>query len=118
MRAIRKNYKKLRHERLHKRIRARVSGDATRPRLCVFKSNRFLSAQLIDDEKGTTLAAASTKGLKGKTPLENASLLGKTIAELAVKKSIQRVVFDRGGYIYAGKIKAVADGAREGGLKF
>lgn len=118
MRAIQKNQRKLKQERRHKRIRFRITGDAQRPRLSVFRSNRFLSVQLIDDTKGVTLATASTKTLKGKTPLEKASELGRTIASLASKKSIESVVFDRGGFLYAGKIKAVADGAREGGLKF
>ena len=108
----------MKRERRRGRIRSRVNGSAARPRLSVFKSNRYLSVQIIDDTAGKTIAAASTKSLKGKTPLEKASALGKSIAELARKQSVSKVVFDRGGYLYTGRIKAVADGAREGGLVF
>lgn len=100
------------------RIRRMVIGTSARPRLSVFRSNKFLYAQLIDDAAGRTLAAASTRGLLGKTMLERAAALGKTIAELSQKQKIQKVVFDRGGYIYTGRIKAVADGARKAGLIF
>ncbi len=99
------------------RIRAKVSGTTERPRLSVFKSNQFIYAQLIDDTTGTTLAAVSTEKSKGK-PLANAKEIGVAIAKLAMAKKVEKVVFDRGGYIYTGKIKAVADGAREGGLIF
>jgi large subunit ribosomal protein L18 len=104
-------------ERRHRRIRAKVSGTATRPRLSVFRSNRAISAQLIDDEKAVTLAAATSVTLKGSSA-EKAKTVGKTIAEKAKAKKIELAVFDRGGYLYAGAIKALADGAREGGLKF
>jgi len=100
------------------RIRAKVSGTTERPRLSVFKSNKFTYAQLIDDTTGKTIAAVSTEGAKAKTPLLAAQEAGKTLAEMATKKNVEKVVFDRGGYIYTGKIKAIADGAREGGLKF
>lgn len=100
------------------RIRSKVSGTLAMPRLSVFKSNKFISAQLIDDEKGVTLAQAQGKSLKAKTKTDQAVLVGKEIAKLALAKGISKVVFDRGGYIYTGKIKALADSAREGGLKF
>jgi large subunit ribosomal protein L18 len=96
-------------ERRHKRIRAKISGTAEKPRLSVFKSNRYIYAQLIDDEKGATLAATSgTDGTK----------VGTDLAKKALAANISKVVFDRGGYLYAGKIKAIADGARAGGLQF
>ncbi len=100
------------------RIRAKVFGTSERPRLSVFKSNKFVSAQLIDDNSGKTLAFATTKTTKSKTPLEGAKVVGAEIAKLAKAAKIEKVVFDRGGYIYTGKIKAVAEGAREGGLEF
>lgn len=101
----------------HKRIRARVSGTAERPRLAVFKSNRYISAQLIDDVTATTLASATSQGTK-KTLAEGAVLVGQKIAEAAKAKKIEAVVFDRGGFLYAGSIKRLADSARESGLKF
>lgn len=100
------------------RIRAKVSGTASRPRLSVFKSNKFVYVQLIDDVAGVTIAAASTKAVKGEKPLVAAGNVGKEIAKLATAKKINSIVFDRGGYIYTGKIKAVAEGARAGGLTF
>jgi large subunit ribosomal protein L18 len=104
-------------DRRHKRVRARISGTAARPRLAVFKSNRFVSAQLIDDEAGKTLAAAHGRSTKG--PLSaQAVAVGKAIAEDAKKAGIGAVVFDRGGYEYGGQIKALADAAREAGLTF
>jgi len=104
--------------RRHRRIRARISGTSETPRLSVFKSNRYISAQLIDDEKNVTLAAAHSRTVKGKTLLEKSALVGKDIAEKAAAKKIKKVVFDRGGFFYTGCVKALADGAREGGLKF
>lgn len=105
-----------------KRISSRVSGTAEQPRFAVFKSNTHMYAQLIDDDKGVTLVSASTleKEHKGKTKntLDGAKSIGKLIAERAKQKKIERVVFDRAGYLYHGKIKALADGAREAGLKF
>lgn len=101
--------KQLKIERRHKRIRSTLSGTALRPRLSVFRSNKFLYAQLIDDEKGHTLAQASS---------DDATKVGIAIAKAAKVLKIDKVVFDRGGYLYTGKIKAIADGAREGGLVF
>ena len=114
---MKSNSKQLKRERRHRRIRAKVSGTAARPRLSVFRSNRAISAQLIDDEKSVTIAAASSVSLKG-TSAEKARVVGKTIAETAKEKKVTAAVFDRGGYLYAGAIKALADGAREGGLTF
>jgi large subunit ribosomal protein L18 len=103
--------------RRHKRIRAKISGTAARPRLSVFKSHKFIFLQLVDDENGKTLASAWSKGLKGK-PAERAREVGALLAKRAAAAKIASVVFDRGGYLYTGHIKAVAEGAREGGLKF
>ncbi len=105
-------------ERRKKRIRAKISGTATRPRLSVFKSNAHISAQLIDDVLGVTVAASHSKVVKGKTLMEKATALGQDIAEKALAKKITMVVFDRGGYSYTGKVKAIAEGARQGGLTF
>ncbi len=111
------NKKTEKRMRRHRRIRAKVIGTATRPRLSVFRSNRAISAQLIDDDKAVTLAAASSATLKGSSA-EKATKVGKTIAEQALAKGVKTAVFDRGGYLYTGAIKALADGAREGGLAF
>lgn len=100
------------------RIRAKLSGTAERPRLAVFKSNKFIYAQVIDDAKGHTMAAADTRALKGATPVERAKELGAEIAKRAKAAKVAKVVFDRGGFLYTGKIKMVADAAREGGLEF
>ncbi len=102
--------------RRHARIRARVIGSATKPRLAVFRSNRFVYAQLINDELGTTVAAVDSRKVAGATALERATVVGATIAEAAKKAGIEAVVFDRGGFRYMGAIAAVADGARKGGL--
>lgn len=104
--------------RRHKRIRAKVSGTAARPRLAIFKSNSYIYAQLIDDTKGATLAASSDLGLKGKTKTERAKLAGEALAKSAKAKGLEAVVFDRGGFIYTGRVRAFAEGAREGGLAF
>lgn len=104
--------------RRHVRIRARVIGTAERPRLAVFRSNRFVYAQLIDDAKGTTIAASDSRLAKGATARERATFVGKSIAEQAKKKGVEKAVFDRGGFQYQGVIAALADGAREGGLSF
>ncbi|GMU73992.1 MAG: 50S ribosomal protein L18 [Candidatus Campbellbacteria bacterium] len=98
------------------RIRAKISGTPERPRFAVFRSNRALSVQLIDDTSGTTIVSGTTRDMKGK-PLANAKALGLQIAKDAKAKKIDAVVFDRGGFSYTGNIAAVADGAREGGLK-
>jgi large subunit ribosomal protein L18 len=107
-------------ERRHRRVRKRVFGTAERPRLVVFRSNRGIEAQLVDDVEGKTLAAASwlhlKKGLKGKKT-EQAAEVGKLLAQNAKKADVEEAVFDRGGYLYHGRVKALAEGAREGGLK-
>jgi large subunit ribosomal protein L18 len=110
--------KTIKRERRHKRIRAKVSGTVERPRLSVFKSNKFIYAQIIDDVSMITLASASSEKAKGKTAILRAAETGVLIAKAALAKKIEAVVFDRGGYVYTGKVKALADGAREGGLKF
>ena len=108
-------------ERRHRRVRGKVRGTAQRPRLMVFRSNRGIFAQLVDDDAGKTLAASSWIGLpkafKG-DKTEQAAEVGKQIAAVAKKAGVERVVFDRGGYLYHGRVKALADGAREGGLTF
>lgn len=105
-------------ERRHARVRAKIFGTAERPRLAVFKSHKNIYAQVINDEKGHTLASASSMALKGKKAAEKAKEVGLGVAKAALAAKIKKVVFDRGGYLYAGKIKQVADGAREGGLEF
>jgi large subunit ribosomal protein L18 len=109
-----------RRERIKKGIRRKITGTSESPRLSVFRSNRGIYAQIIDDSKGVTLAAASTLELGDKTRLniDNAKAIGKKVAEKAVSSGIKTVVFDRNGYLYHGNIKALAEGAREGGLKF
>ncbi len=105
----------------HNRVRGKISGTAERPRLCVFRSENHIYAQIIDDVAGNTLVSASTveKSFEGKgSNIEAAKKIGAVIAERALKKGIEDVVFDRGGYIYHGRVKALAEGAREGGLKF
>ena len=108
----------------HARIRRKISGTSLRPRLSVYRSTNEIYCQVIDDEKQTTLVSASSKekalaeSLKGKTKSEQARLVGEAVAKKALDKKITEVVFDRGGYIYTGRIKAVAEGAREAGLKF
>ncbi len=115
--------KTARRARIHKRIRGTVSGTAQRPRLSVFRSNKEIYAQLIDDVNGITLAAASSKDKdldpSGATnKVEVAALVGKAVAAKATKAGVSEVTFDRGGYLYHGRVKSLADGAREGGLKF
>ncbi len=108
-------------QRRHRRVRAKISGTPERPRLNVYRSNQNIYAQLIDDVAGVTLASASTveKGFEGATGnAEAAKKVGKTIAERAKEKGIEKVVFDRSGYIYHGRVAALAEGAREGGLQF
>ena len=107
--------------RRHRRVRSKVAGTAERPRLAVFRSNRGITAQLIDDQNARTLAAASwlelKKGFKGAKSAQAAEV-GKALAAAAKKAGIEACVFDRGGYLYHGRVKALADGAREGGLRF
>ena len=105
----------------HKRVRGKISGTKERPRLNVFRSSKHIYAQIIDDVAGTTLCAASTldKGFEGATGnAEAAKKVGQAVAEKAAKLGITEVVFDRGGFIYHGRVKALAEGARDGGLKF
>lgn len=111
--------KNILHARRKGRVRAKISGTAARPRLNVFRSNTGMFLQLIDDENGVTLVSAHSKEIKGiiKKSLV-AEALGKSLAEKAVAKKITKVVFDRGGNLYTGRIKAAADGARAGGLEF
>lgn len=112
------NKKISRRIRRKSKIRGKISGDASRPRLSVYKSNNHISAQLIDDVKRVTLGAASDIKIKKGNRSERAKTIGKEIAEIAKKKKITEVVFDRSGYKYHGRIKELADAAREGGLKF
>ncbi len=106
-----------RRQRRRHKIRKTVQGTSQRPRLVVFRSNTGVYAQLIDDSQGFTLAAASSKGLTGKKS-ERAKQAGAAIAQVAQEKGIKSVVFDRNGYLYHGRVKALADGAREAGLAF
>jgi len=119
-----KNERKDGRLRRKRRIRKKVTGSQARPRLTVFRSNRHIYCQVIDDVSGTTLVSASTKDaevsatLDGKDKSEQAKEVGKALAARALGKGIQNVVFDRNGYIYHGRVAAVADGAREAGLQF
>lgn len=105
-------------KRRHRRVRARVSGSAERPRLSVYKSNTRLTAQIIDDERGVTLAAVTSEGEKGASPREKAEAAAVTLAKRAGEKGVKKVVFDRGGFQYIGTIKAFAEAARKAGLDF
>ena len=105
----------------HLRVRNKISGTAERPRLCVFRSNKGIYAQIIDDTVGKTLVSASTLDKEVKTKasnIESAKEVGELVGKRALKAGIENVVFDRGGYIYHGKVKALAEAAREAGLKF
>lgn len=115
--AFNKNSRRL---RIKQGIRRKISGTDSRPRLSVFKSNTGIYAQLVDDLKGHTLAQASSKelGAKANTTVSVSKEVGKKLAERAVANGVNTVVFDRNGYLYHGNVKALADGAREGGLKF
>ena len=121
---VKKDSRQKAREKKHLRIRKRFSGTPERPRLSVFRSNKHIYAQVIDDEAGNTLAAASTldKDLAGSLSntddVEAAAAVGKAIAQKALDKGIKTVVFDRGGYIYQGKVAALAEAAREAGLEF
>lgn len=104
--------------RRHIRIRRKIRGTSERPRLCVFRSNRHIYAQIIDDDNHRTLASTGRLQHSDKGKIAESRLVGQRIAKLALEKGIQQVVFDRGGYIYHGRIKALAEAAREAGLKF
>ena len=104
-------------KRIHMRVRKKVNGTSERPRLSVYRSNKAIYCQVINDLDGQTLASASSQGLTGNNTAQ-ASEVGKLIAERAKTAGIQAVVFDRGGYLYHGRVKALAEGAREAGLKF
>jgi large subunit ribosomal protein L18 len=104
-------------DRRRKRIRAKIAGTAERPRLSIYKSNTAMYAQLINDDKGVTIASVSTLKAKG-NKTESSKSAGIELAKLAKAKGVVKVVFDRGGFIYTGRVKAIADGAREGGLEF
>ena len=111
--------KQIKRTRIHTKIRKRVSGTASRPRLSIFRSNKHMYAQLINDETGKVLISVSDFKMKSKKgKVEQSMEIGKQMAKEALAKKIESVVFDRGGNRYHGRIKAVADGAREGGLKF
>ncbi len=116
--------KRLARKRRHRRVRKRVVGTAERPRLNVFRSLRHIYAQVINDEIGHTLVSASTvdaqvrEQIDGLSKTEQARVVGKVLAERALAKGVTRVVFDRGGYKYHGRVKALAEGSREGGLEF
>ena len=113
-----------RRRRIHYRIRKHVSGTAEKPRMVVFRSNKQIYVQVIDDEQGKTLVAASSNDkqlaaeCKGKSGIEAAAIVGKAIAERAIAKGIKTISFDRGGYLFHGRVKSLADAAREGGLEF
>jgi large subunit ribosomal protein L18 len=120
---MKKESKKEKRYRRHKRVRGKIFGTIERPRLCVFRSAKHIYCQLINDEKGQTLVSASDLELKLKTKSQKSKTkiafeVGKLIAQKAKEKKIEKVVFDRGGFKYHGKVKALAEGAREGGLKF
>lgn len=110
---MKNNIKKQKRIRRHVKIRTRVSGTASTPRLAVFRSNKFMYVQLINDEKAVTMASA-----KGAKSVKSAGAIGKSIAEKALALKVKSVVFDRGGFGFKGRVKALADGAREAGLKF
>ena len=118
---VSKTDRKLERARRHKRVRTKISGTAERPRLCIYRSNTNIYAQIIDDAQGITLVSASTldKAVKTKhANIEAAKEVGALIAKKAIEKDIKEVVFDRGGYIYHGVVKELAEAARENGLKF
>ncbi len=118
---VSKTDRKLERERRHVRVRTKISGTAERPRLCMYRSNKNIYAQIIDDVAGTTLVQASTMDKEVKTKYSNkeaAKEVGTLIAKRAIDKKIKTVVFDRSGYIYHGVVKELAEAAREGGLEF
>ncbi|RCS27477.1 50S ribosomal protein L18 [Polaribacter sp. WD7] len=107
-----------RRARIKRRIRKIVSGTAAKPRLSVYRSNKEIYAQLVDDVNGVTLASVSSRDIKASTKAEASAVVGKTIAEKATKAGVETVAFDRNGYLYHGRVKVLADAAREAGLKF
>ena len=109
---------KERRRRIHYRVRKKLSGTASRPRLAVNRSNKWIYAQIIDDTTGHTILSASSMGMSEGTKTEQATKVGQLLAEKAKAEGIEGVVFDRGGFLYHGRVKALADGAREGGLQF
>jgi len=117
---ITKTQKNQKRVRIHDRIRKKISGSEERPRLSIYRSTAHIYVQIIDDRKGTTLVSASTVEAKSKTGgnLASAKAVGKAVADKAKAKGITKVVFDRGGYLYHGRVKALADAAREAGLQF
>ncbi len=117
---VSKQSKNIARKRRHARVRNKISGTAQTPRLCLYRSNKNIEAQIIDDVKGVTLVASSSMALRlaNGSNIEAAALVGKDIAEKAVAKKIKKVVFDRSGYIYHGRVKALAEAAREAGLEF
>ena len=119
---VSKTNRKLERARRHARVRNKISGTAERPRLCVFRSLKNISVQIIDDEKGVTLVSASSLdkdlNIKNGGNIEESKLVGDLVAKKAKKAKIEKVVFDRGGYLYHGRVKALADAARENGLEF
>ena len=117
---VTKQSKNIARVRRHARVRAKISGTAETPRLCLYRSNKNIEAQIIDDVKGCTLVSSSSLSLKleNGSNIEAAAKVGKDIAEKALAKKIEKVVFDRSGYVYHGRVKALAEAAREAGLKF
>ncbi len=107
-----------RRNKIKTRIRGKVSGSAARPRMTVFRSNKQIYVQLIDDQEGRTLVATSSKGIEGGTKCEIAAKVGEAVAKKALEAGITEVVFDRNGYLFHGRVKSLADAARNGGLKF
>lgn len=112
--------KEQKRQRIKRRVRGKISGTASLPRLSVYKSNKEIYAQLIDDQEGKTLVSASSRenGNFSGTKVEVSAAVGRAIAEKAIAAGIENIVFDRNGFVYHGRVKALADGAREGGLKF
>lgn len=110
--------KSLRRKKIHWRVRSSIMGTAGRPRLNVYRSNKAIYCQIVDDLEGKTLASANSLAIEEGTKSDQASAVGKEIAEKAKSLDIEKIVFDRGGYLYHGRVKALAEGAREGGLKF
>lgn len=113
-----KNKKTESRERRHARIRAKVAGTSLCPRISIFKSNKRIIAQLIDDTKGVTIVAVSDLDANGKTKTERAEKAGEMFAKTAKEKGVTKAVFDRGGFLYTGRVRAFADGARKGGIHF